>query len=1349
MDSFGKYAQFTSITPTTVDGVRPGGVSSHRFTLNWSYPTATSGTYTRVKVYRFIGDVNSCNPSSFTFNDNLLVFNKGTDEVSDLTTITTCVDDLADYYNGVSIKPSLSTVYGFTGLSDKQILDEIYYSKRYIYYVIMTYTKGGSFDTVPYVLTSHTDTGYLQCLSTKTQVKHNILHLEGERIWSTQLKYIRHDNNQKHVAVRLSRTCLDINQVYVDSIDHGGPGGYGGWAWVSGRGSLNSTATEKLDDSHVYRVQVRTGQLMAAYYCSGQNGKSNGFGVAVDASTGNCYAGTYGNTIKKLYNCAQDLLGNVSGTSFSVQGYLGGCYGLTPQYGNINTYWASMCQNSDGGVKDFWKIYKQNGVWRSTKIINADDYNIDIYGIVAGPDGTVFFDDYCADLSKKLYRYNGTNISKVALTNDKYARGIGVENINAPPNEGTSTYRVWVASSSVADIAHRKVFFVDYNYITKTFITTPKAIDVGFYPFGVGNDSENGIWIAGGSDSGGLAKIYRHENNTDFPFGGNCRWPTVSLSAWPYSFTNNREVEWFLTREPTLMSSSASAAYNNMIVHGSKTFSGLNSTTSVLSGYWISGSGFDILDPTLSAAAITEIYNWDTLYSGNTTNIQGRSLYPGYDTAIPMYDVRWKNFTPSYSGYGRSYMYSDFTGSVLVGSMPEVPSNFSAIHPDVTYPQANLVIDNAMETSPLQESSVYPWKTVIPETSSNVVFGYDDLRVNFRGVTNPGSFIITGWYFVNDDYYQDRRGEINPLTVLVSGNSLYRSQGDYITDMEVDYIYHDPSMKDLPTKRVPDIRSSTGTFMSYLSVYSNKNPYTCQDVYAISLPCSATVFERWPEARMSIDHFSLSADRYIWFGCPLSWKPVSRFEKETSQYFGRLYSTTPFRDGNVAYGVDPLSADIVDRSISRSYPISSWYFKMGTTNIWSTAFNTWGSSTEWPRLTSFTLTTNDPDFAPEDTANVVPLKSDVYRYGLYGFTLQVEASNTGTLNADSTGGVTDYTQYLRVDEFEPFANFWPICALTVPVSYTDEPLIVASSYLLNAYIGYDRITPANLVSGYAPNVTVYFVDSSEAHTFPISSYHWNFGDYYDEDRNTQVVLTTSHVGVFDWGCWTMDKTNHIAEHTYVMPGVYDVTLCVQASNTSTQDCSVNYANAGNFQVYVEEILPQCCYQMSLSSLTGWGGVISGTASLTVYFNASCIIPGSFPIGRLDWDFGDGSEIQSVSRSPYSSTLKDGTPITLQTLISGVFPINEPRDYIVRHTYDVPGSINSSTFNVSLSVYACNTNTMVSCSGGVVGPVVNKYADQYETRHLIGSRFINNTDDIMYLFEGNKNTTYAVVLSAGE
>jgi PKD repeat protein len=299
------------------------------------------------------------------------------------------------------------------------------------------------------------------------------------------------------------------------------------------------------------------------------------------------------------------------------------------------------------------------------------------------------------------------------------------------------------------------------------------------------------------------------------------------------------------------------------------------------------------------------------------------------------------------------------------------------------------------------------------------------------------------------------------------------------------------------------------------------------------------------------------------------------------------------------------------------------------------------------------------------------------------------------------------------------------------------------------------------VSGYAPNLTVYFKDSSEAHTFPISSYHWNFGDPFNEGPQNITNINSNYytitnvgavTGDFDSANWYTATQGHTAVHTYIMPGTYDVTLTVRASTTSTSDICARYVGAidddKKFYVYVEEIQPQCNDGIygSLSSTSGFmtaASSVSGQSPLTAYFMASSIIAGSFPICKIDWDFGDGTT-ERITRIPLTQETSQG--ISVVNIAAYSYDLDDPRNIVVPHIYVNQTQI-PQTYSINISAYACNTNSALYCArANLVQVSPEVVVDVSETKNLIGSRF-DDDGNLIYILEGeNNNTTHTVVLS---
>lgn len=108
--------------------------------------------------------------------------------------------------------------------------------------------------------------------------------------------------------------------------------------------------------------------------------------------------------------------------------------------------------------------------------------------------------------------------------------------------------------------------------------------------------------------------------------------------------------------------------------------------------------------------------------------------------------------------------------------------------------------------------------------------------------------------------------------------------------------------------------------------------------------------------------------------------------------------------------------------------------------------------------------------------------------------------------------------------------------------------------------------------------------------------------------------------------------------------------------------------------------------------------LTGVSPYTVQLTPRATKTGSFPIDRIDWDFGDGSPIKTIVRQ--GDNLNDP-----KLIYNDVFNADryDPRNFDVLHTYTRDINIYSS-FYPSITAYSANTSTSDSCST-LVGPIL--------------------------------------------
>jgi hypothetical protein len=150
----------------------------------------------------------------------------------------------------------------------------------------------------------------------------------------------------------------------------------------------------------------------------------------------------------------------------------------------------------------------------------------------------------------------------------------------------------------------------------------------------------------------------------------------------------------------------------------------------------------------------------------------------------------------------------------------------------------------------------------------------------------------------------------------------------------------------------------------------------------------------------------------------------------------------------------------------------------------------------------------------------------------------------------------------------------------------------------------------------------------------------------------------------------------------------------------------------------------------------------GYTPLTVRLTPRTTQTGSFPIDRIDWNFGDGSPIKTITRFAPPS----GTDIVVNNILDPLAFPNDPNDvrnFDILHTYIV----NRDTYPVfypSLTCYSACTNTADSCCI-TIGPIT--LSSQPTETHLVKAR--NTLKGNIYTFnvDGNVAFTTTTLTSA--
>jgi len=134
----------------------------------------------------------------------------------------------------------------------------------------------------------------------------------------------------------------------------------------------------------------------------------------------------------------------------------------------------------------------------------------------------------------------------------------------------------------------------------------------------------------------------------------------------------------------------------------------------------------------------------------------------------------------------------------------------------------------------------------------------------------------------------------------------------------------------------------------------------------------------------------------------------------------------------------------------------------------------------------------------------------------------------------------------------------------------------------------------------------------------------------------------------------------------------------------------------------------------------------GISPLTMQICPSASLCGSFPYERIVWDYGDGSDIDIVTRytTPNSNFIYTGAYSN---------DINDPRNYNAIHTYTKIVS-STPTFYPSITAYSMNTN-QYSIANTVVGPISYGSINTYPL-HIMKVR--NSIDGNMYGIQSGNN-----------
>jgi PKD repeat protein len=301
-------------------------------------------------------------------------------------------------------------------------------------------------------------------------------------------------------------------------------------------------------------------------------------------------------------------------------------------------------------------------------------------------------------------------------------------------------------------------------------------------------------------------------------------------------------------------------------------------------------------------------------------------------------------------------------------------------------------------------------------------------------------------------------------------------------------------------------------------------------------------------------------------------------------------------------------------------------------------------------------------------------------------------------------------------------NFTVISGHTVPSNYSWDngvPFSTTSPLVCTILMPVEGV-----IDGYAPGVKVFIENNSNLTTSTLitsisAQYIWDFEDFYNTDNNTYMLTCSTDI-----------------THVYVMPGEYQATLTVVESylqiNPVTQIIGV--------KTETKSITKKVCIVREVPPIANLYSVtqpVIGESPYTVRLTARTTIPGSFPVDKILWDFGDGSEKILVSR--YYNEPNNNL------VFNNIFTndLEDPRNYDVLHTYNRECST-YPVFYPSITAYSSSTDNLDTCSL-TIGPIfLPPFATQF---HLLKSR--NTPYGNLYSVEIDKNITFITTQSSAD
>jgi hypothetical protein len=196
------------------------------------------------------------------------------------------------------------------------------------------------------------------------------------------------------------------------------------------------------------------------------------------------------------------------------------------------------------------------------------------------------------------------------------------------------------------------------------------------------------------------------------------------------------------------------------------------------------------------------------------------------------------------------------------------------------------------------------------------------------------------------------------------------------------------------------------------------------------------------------------------------------------------------------------------------------------------------------------------------------------------------------------------------------------------------------------------------------------------------------------------------------------------DHIYTVPQIYSPGVSVTLSPLFTADYIYDTEDASYESVELTETSPNANFA-TLSTEYGF-------SPIEIEFSPKSTVAGSFPIERIDWNFGDGSPTISISR--HTTLTSQNNPDILYKPLPGAVDFYDPRNYHVKHTYSRTTANEPSVYYPSLTAYSSVTNIKDSCSREI-GPIALKSRSK---KDILSTKFYDtNNNGVLVLSIDNK------------